>query len=84
MDIFYGNMAHAHVLVSRPPREPGDKAIKLYNANIHAPFLIMCTCMHQPIIALHLSADLGVCCNQPDSGLCSTLLLGSEKADGHC
>ena len=30
MDIFYGNMAHAHTLVSKPPSEPGDKAIKIY------------------------------------------------------
>lgn len=35
-------------------------------------------------IALPMSADSGVCCNQPDFGLCSSLLLGSEEADGHC
>ena len=35
-------------------------------------------------IVLPVSADPGVCCNQSDFGLCSSLLLGGEKADGHC
>ena len=57
------------------------------NASTHTrPFLIMCMVVHKTMmtIVLPVSADPGVCCNQPNFCLCSSLLLGREKADGHC
>lgn len=48
----------------------------------------MCMCMHHKTITmtivLSVSADPGVCCNQLDFGLCSSLVFSGEKADGHC
>ena len=56
------------------------------NTSIHTPLLDHMI-VHKTImmtIALPVSADPGVCCNQPNFCLCSSLLLGREKADGHC
>ena len=42
----------------------------------------MCACMHVYVMLLNLPTDSGVCCHQPDPGLCSTGLSAHQET-GH-